>query len=180
MLWGLVLQPRGEVGMDQESIRAGTGTAGGGNPVGSGSSARSATAALGRAFRMVLMLLVVASCSRRAQRPIVETLSHRVVRSLVRVSRTSLPLLVLDPWPPCPCVSKPDPLAPRWALLSALPPVGPLRHVVIFRVFSCLPCLKSVSAVCSWIASSGAAYLPLSFLSDSVVPLEMPLHVSPK
>jgi hypothetical protein len=136
---GLVLQPRGEVGMDQGNIPGDTGTVVGGNPVGSGSSVRSSTVALGRVSRSGPVPLVMASCCRHGQRPMAEPLVHRVVRSLARVSRISLPLLVAVSWPPCPCVSKRGPPVPRRAPLSALPSVGPTPLGVVFLGCSCLP-----------------------------------------
>ena len=47
-------------------------------------------------------------------------------------------------------------------------------------VLSAIVYLKSVLVVCSCIASSGPACLSFPFLCDSVVPLKLPLHVSPR
>jgi hypothetical protein len=139
MVCGLVFQPRGEVGADQENIPVGTGTAVGSIPVGPSSSARRATTVLGRAFRMAWVFLLVASCSRRAQCSMGETLFPLVVRIPVPMPRASLLLLVSDPWPPCPCAPKLDPLAPCWELPLALLPVELLLFAVVSLVCSCLP-----------------------------------------
>ena len=68
-----------------------------------------------------------------------KTLFPLVVCTPVPMPRASLLLLESDPWPPCPCAAKLDPLAPCWDLPLALLPVELLLFAVVSLVCSCLP-----------------------------------------
>ena len=146
--------PRGEGGSDQDNTQVGPGTAAGRNLVFPGNSARMATAARGPASHIGWPAPLVASCARWARCSKGETPFPLVVCTIVPVARVSPLLLESELWPPYLWVATREPLAPCWESPPAVP----------------LVCLKTVSAVCSWIASSGSACFSLPFLCDSVVP----------